>query len=219
LLLIIRTAFEPVAAGGVLEVRSREISVKEDLPAWCRMVGHTLLGSKEQGSGYTHYALKKRGGDAALAADLEQARNHVWQVRVRWTAGVRSRAFARNHSFEIGQPASFDTEDPAPSAVEYLLAAVGGALSSGLQWRLSRRGVTVRNLEVSLKARSQNILVFLGVEASGEPALAGLEGKLYVAADVEPAVLERELAETLRSCPVTRSLVEKVPVDIQLKIV
>jgi uncharacterized OsmC-like protein len=99
------------------------------------------------------------------------------------------------------------------------LAAVGGALSSGLQWRLSRRGVTVRNLEVSLKARSQNILVFLGVEASGEPALAGLEGKLYVAADVEPAVLERELAETLRSCPVTRSLVEKVPVDIQLKIV
>ena len=43
LLLIIREAFEPVPPGGVLEIRSSEISVKEDLPAWCRMTGHRLL--------------------------------------------------------------------------------------------------------------------------------------------------------------------------------
>src|SRR5688500_16099113 len=42
LLLIIRTAMQPLPPGGVLEVRSRDISVKEDLPAWCRLVGHTL---------------------------------------------------------------------------------------------------------------------------------------------------------------------------------
>ena len=32
LLLIIRNAMQPLPPGGVLEVRSREISVKEDLP-------------------------------------------------------------------------------------------------------------------------------------------------------------------------------------------
>ena len=43
LLLILRNALEPLPRGGVLELKSREISVKEDLPAWCRMTGHTLL--------------------------------------------------------------------------------------------------------------------------------------------------------------------------------
>ena len=41
LLLIIRDAMKPLPPGGLLEVRSRESSVKEDLPAWCRLVGHT----------------------------------------------------------------------------------------------------------------------------------------------------------------------------------
>jgi len=44
LLPIIRNAMMPLAAGGVLEVRGREVSVREDLPAWWRMVGHGLLG-------------------------------------------------------------------------------------------------------------------------------------------------------------------------------
>ena len=52
LLLIIRNAMAPLAAGGVLEVRSRERSVREDLPAWCRMVGHGLLGLHDGGGGY-----------------------------------------------------------------------------------------------------------------------------------------------------------------------
>nr|HMQ24229.1 osmotically inducible protein OsmC [Planctomycetota bacterium] len=43
LLLIIRSAMAPLPPSGVLLVKSREVSVKEDLPAWCRMVGHHLL--------------------------------------------------------------------------------------------------------------------------------------------------------------------------------
>ena len=60
LLLIIRNAMAPLPGGGVLEVKSREISVKEDLPAWCRMVGHTLLLA----AGESYYIRKKAGDDA-----------------------------------------------------------------------------------------------------------------------------------------------------------
>ena len=43
LLLLIRTHSDPLPRGGLLEIRSTEISVDEDLPAWCRMTGHTLV--------------------------------------------------------------------------------------------------------------------------------------------------------------------------------
>ena len=46
LLLLIRKAVNEVPAGGVLEIRSTEISVREDLPAWCRMTGHTLVSTQ-----------------------------------------------------------------------------------------------------------------------------------------------------------------------------
>jgi uncharacterized OsmC-like protein/TusA-related sulfurtransferase len=217
LLLIIRNAMAPLAAGGLLEVRSREHSVREDLPAWCRMVGHTLLGTRDGDGSYVHYLIRKKGADVALQTDLEQARAYTWQTRVRWTDGMRGKAFARNHSFEVGQVASFDTEDAAPSAIEYLLGAVGGALVVGFQWRLSQRGITVRNLEISLKARSANILVFLGVEHDGDPALESIDGRVYVDADAAPEVLAAVFQETLRRCPVTRSLLRAVPVNVELK--
>jgi TusA-related sulfurtransferase/uncharacterized OsmC-like protein len=147
LLLIIRSAMAPLHAGQVLEVRSRELSVKEDLPAWCRMVGHALLVMHDDGRQQS-YLLRKKAADATLAQDLQQARDHVWQVRARWSGGMLAKASARNHGFAVGQPASFDTDDQAPSAIEYLLAALAGALTTGLQWRLSRQGIEVRQLEV-----------------------------------------------------------------------
>ncbi len=43
LLLLIRKNIDPLPAGGLMEIRSREISVREDLPAWCRMTGNDLV--------------------------------------------------------------------------------------------------------------------------------------------------------------------------------
>ena len=217
LLLIIRNAMQPLPPGGVLELRSREISVKEDLPAWCRLVGHTLLAVEPADEKVLRYFVRKKGADEALRSDLEQARTHAWLVRVRWTGEMRSQAFARNHSFAVGQPASFDTQDPAPSALEYLLAALGGCLVAGFQWRASRRGIEIQNLEVSLKAQADNILVFLGIEESGHPGLRGIEGSLYVEATAEQDVLQALWEETQLRCPVTQSLVRHVPIDIQMK--
>lgn len=217
LLLVIRNAMEPLPAGGVLELRSRETSVKEDLPAWCRLVGHTLLGMEPGDGGALRYFIQKKRPDETLRVDLEQARSFAWMARVRWIGKMQSKAFIRNHSFVLGQPASFDTDDPAPSAVEYLLAALGGCLAAGFQWRASRRGIDVRNLEVSLKAQADNILVFLGIEQEGHPGFRAVEGSVYVDADADDEALQAIWEETLLRSPVTQSLLRQVPVHIPMK--
>jgi uncharacterized OsmC-like protein/TusA-related sulfurtransferase len=217
LLLIIREAMRPLPPGGVLEVRSREISVKEDLPAWCRLVGHTLVAVHPGGGSYTHYYVRKQGADEALKADIEKARSFTWSARVRWTEGMQAKAFIRNHALTVGQPASFDTQDVAPSAVEYLLAALGGCLAVGFQWRASRRGIEVRNLEVSLQAQADNILVFLGLQEEGHPGMRKIEGRVYVDADGDDDALAELWRETLTRSPVTQSLIREVPVQLDFR--
>ena len=43
LLLLIRRHMDPLRVGGLLEIRSTESSVEEDLPAWCRMTKNELV--------------------------------------------------------------------------------------------------------------------------------------------------------------------------------
>ena len=45
LLLLIRKHIDPLARGQILEVRSTELSVEQDLPAWCRLTGNDLISS------------------------------------------------------------------------------------------------------------------------------------------------------------------------------
>src|SRR5215475_6251526 len=43
LLLLIRKHIDPLARGQVLEIRSTEVSVEQDLPSWCRLTGNELI--------------------------------------------------------------------------------------------------------------------------------------------------------------------------------
>jgi uncharacterized OsmC-like protein/TusA-related sulfurtransferase len=217
LLLVIRGAMDPLPPGGVLEVRSREGSVREDLPAWCRMVGHDLLAAAPGEPGSTSYFVRKGGADPSLAEDLARARGLSFTVRVRWTGGMQAKAFARNHAIPLGQPASLDTADAAPSAVEALLASLGGCLAVGFQMRLSRAGVAVRHLEVVLRARPGNLLVFLGAEDEGNPGLERVEGTVYVDADADGERLRGAWEETVRRSPVAQTLLRGTPVALEVR--
>ena len=44
LILLIRENMMAVPTGGILEMRSKEPTVNDDLPPWCRMSGHEYLG-------------------------------------------------------------------------------------------------------------------------------------------------------------------------------
>lgn len=50
LLLLIRKHIDPLERGELLEIRSTEISVDEDLPSWCRMTGNELVSWTRHGA-------------------------------------------------------------------------------------------------------------------------------------------------------------------------
>jgi 5-methyltetrahydropteroyltriglutamate--homocysteine methyltransferase len=58
LLLLIRQHIDPLPRGGLLEFLSTETSVKEDLPAWCRLTGNALLSIIPAGKGNSYLVCK-----------------------------------------------------------------------------------------------------------------------------------------------------------------
>ena len=52
--------------------------------------------------------------------------DHPFPVRIQRTSLGVARAYARTQSFDIGSQASVRETDDAPSAVEYVLGALGG---------------------------------------------------------------------------------------------
>jgi TusA-related sulfurtransferase len=58
LLLLMLQAMKRLEPGAVLEVRSTDPGVREDLPAWCRMTGNELLAEQE-GEQRNRYFLRK----------------------------------------------------------------------------------------------------------------------------------------------------------------
>jgi TusA-related sulfurtransferase/uncharacterized OsmC-like protein len=217
LLLMIRNAIEPLVAGNVLEIRGRDGSVREDLPAWCRMVGHALLATAPAAGGYTHYLVRKKAAvdETPLQDDLARARDYEWKLRVKWTGGMEAKVLSRNHAFVVGQPLSFNTRDDHVSALEYLLGALAGCLLLGFHWRLTQRGVKVTNLELSMQAKVQNALVFLGIEDDGSPGLSSVTGKAYVQAEADDALLQAEWENTVRRSPVAQTILRGAPVNVE----
>lgn len=224
LLLMIRSAFEPVDPGGLLEIRSRESSVAEDLPAWCRMVGHELVGQEQAPLDYTYYFVRKKrdqSQDQELEDDIATAKDYSFRVRGRWIDGTQVKVFSRNHEISIGQPLSFNTDDALATALEHLLGSLAACLVMGFSLRLLRQGIEIHNLEIAVRAKIDNPMVFLGAEDEGHPGLCELGGKLYV--DCSPELgaeqLQATFDQSLMRSPVAQSLLRNSPIEIQVQTV
>ncbi len=204
-----------VPSGDVLEIRSTEISVCNDLPAWCRMTENPYLGWKE-GGGTNSFFVQRGGKVEDVEAELAKARNYKFQARIRWKGELTATVYARNHSFSVGQPASFDVQDIAPSALEYLLGSLGGCLVMGLQIHASREGVKIEQIELALNAKPDNLLVFLGLEENGHAGLAEISGTAYVESDAPFAKIKELWEHTLRVSPVTNTLLRNAKLNLQV---
>ena len=69
LLLLIRRHIDPLEPGQVLEVRSTEPSVEEDLPAWARLTGNELVSRTRTGD-VRNYLIRKAGSPTIRSAEL-----------------------------------------------------------------------------------------------------------------------------------------------------
>jgi TusA-related sulfurtransferase len=219
LILLIRDAMRQVPVDGILEMRSRERTVSDDLPPWCRMSGHEYLG-KEVAEGYTRYFVRKGGGvqeeETALEKDKEEAKNYQWRLRARATGHLKSTVYARNFAFDVGQAASFEEKDAHPSALEYLLGALAGSLTSGFATECARDNLEVDDIELSLSGSLNNILAHLGLE-EGEPSIAAIEMKCFASTFDDEDKVKSAWQRTLERSPLVATL--KKAVDLQMKLV
>lgn len=90
LLLVIRRAMNQLREGQVLEVDSTEISVREDLPAWCRMTQNEFLTALDAGERIKYLVRKGAGTSAWGTPDwgIELPRRGGRRVDVRdWFVG------------------------------------------------------------------------------------------------------------------------------------
>lgn len=219
LILLIRENMLKVPDRGILEMRSREPSVGDDLPPWCRMSGHEYLGELTA-TGYTRYFVKKGSGtqqeEAALAKDKEDARNYEWRLRARATGHLQSTIYARNFAFEVGQAASFEEKDGRPCALEYLFGALAGSLTTGFASECARDNLEVDDIELSLSGSVNNILAHMGLE-EGDPSVKTVELKCFASTFDDEEKVKEAWQRTVSRSPLVATL--KKAVELQLKFV
>jgi hypothetical protein len=146
--------------------------------------------------------------------------DHLFPVRIQRGAGGAVRAYVRTHAFDVGSQASLRETDDSPSAVEYLIGALGGDLVCGLERAAEGQGVPVHAIEISLSGRLDNILTHLGVVGEqGHPGLAAIDGTAYVGSDADEAVIERAWQRTLDRSPLYHTLTRCAAISIILKVV
>jgi 5-methyltetrahydropteroyltriglutamate--homocysteine methyltransferase len=76
LLLMIRSHIDPLPRGALLEIRSTEISVKEDLPAWCRLTGNELVSVTQAGRAHSFLVCKGALSERSLRVSREPQVTH-----------------------------------------------------------------------------------------------------------------------------------------------
>src|SRR5439155_12650957 len=113
---------------------------------------------------------------AVVGAQPEAARARK-AARVRWVERLKFKAYLRNHSFEVDEPASLAGEDASPTSMEYVLGALGTCLATGFVFNATRRGIAIRNLELALESTQENYFTFLGLDAEGHPGFDAVSVK------------------------------------------
>ncbi len=143
----------------------------------------------------------------------------VWAVRVRRVGSDQAQAYARTNAFTVGAPASLKPADPHPSAIEYVLGALGGDLVNGFTALAARQGIAVHDAELSLNDRLDNALVQLGVVGeTGHPGLAEITGTFYVSADADESRLSEIWQTALDRSPIFHTLSRSAQVTLKLRV-
>lgn len=218
LALLIREHMLKVPPGQVLEMISREPTVADDLPPWCRLSGHDFLGSLPGDTGVRYFL--RRGDKAspeaseeserrALEEDKTRARQYEWRLRVRAGENQSSTVYCRNFSWKLGQPASFEERDRNPCAVEGLLGALGAALATGYATECSRDALEIDDIEITVKGRLNNILAHLGME-EGDPSFRAIEVRCFASTLDNEAKAKTAWERAVARSPIAATLAKSV---------
>ncbi|WP_291319441.1 OsmC family protein [Desulfonatronospira sp.] len=225
--LLIKENMLKVPVGGILELRSRDATVKDDLPPWCRLASHEYLGHKDD-DGFVRYFVRRGQPESsgkeevsqeeALEKDKQKAREYEWRVRTRSTGSQKSTVYCRNFSWNIGQPISFEEKDEYPCSVEALLGALGGALASGYATECSKEGIEMDDIEITVRGKLTNVLAHVGLE-EGDPGFGVIEVKCYASSMDDEKRVRDAWDRTVRRSPLAATLAKGTELQTKLMVV
>lgn len=220
LILLIRENMQQVPVGGILEMRSLEGSVCDELPPWCRMVGHDYLGMIGTKDKARYFIQKKKAAgkeDQNLETDKKRAREYEWRIRTRSTAPLQSTVYCRNFSFNVGQAASFEEKDKNPSAIEYLAGALSASLSTAYSTECAKSGLRLDDVEITLRCKLNNVLAHLGLE-KGDAGISNIDIKCFVTSMEDETALKQVWKETLERAPLFVTLKKAIPINLKFNV-
>lgn len=227
LVLMIREAMLRVAVGGVLEMRSSEPTVADDLPPWCRMAGHEYLDRLPgEAPGQFRYFVRRgqpaqstaQAESQALADDKAKARDYVWRLRTRASGHQKATVYCRNFSWVLGQPASFEERDAHPCAVEALLGALGASLATAYATACARKGLEVDDIELTVSGKLHNILAHLGLE-QGDPSFSEIAVRCYASTLDDEAAARAVFEDVAARSPIAATLGKATNLTITFAVV
>ena len=158
--------------------------------------------------------------DALQAVGAQPAAAHAPKsARVRWLDGLKFKAYARNHTFTVDEPTHLTGDDLSPNSMEYVLGAYGACLATGFVVNATKRGISVRNLEVSVSSTQDNAFTFLGLSDEGHPGFDQVTAKLYVQADADEKTIQELWEHSVKTSPVANSLSRTVPLKCEVEII
>lgn len=121
LLLLIRRHIDPLAPGELLEILSREPSVEEDLPSWCRLTGNPLVSMRRQGT--TRSFIVRKGGVATSTATASPRADFAGTGSE--TSRARVQAPLPEPVREVVVPSSLPLPAPAPEIPALSAGGIG----------------------------------------------------------------------------------------------
>jgi uncharacterized OsmC-like protein/TusA-related sulfurtransferase len=221
LILLIRENMQKVPVGGIMEMRSLEPSVCDDLPPWCRMVGHDylgLLGTPQQARYFIKKNEVKTDENKALADDKLRAKEYEWRARTRSTGHLKSTVYCRNFSFDVGQAASFEEKDKHPSAIEYLIGALSASLSTAFTSESAKAGLDIDDVEITVRCKLENIMAHLGLE-QGDPSVSHIDIKCFITSMDDEKKIREVWDNTLNQSPLYATLKKATAIKVRVNIV
>jgi TusA-related sulfurtransferase len=221
LVLLLRDTMTQVPMGQVLELRSSEPTVAGDLPPWCKMVGHEYLG-RLPGEDRVRYFVRRgekvKDDSQSLDDDKAKAKTFEWRTRARYRGELRTTVYCRNFKFDVGQAASFEERDEHPSAVEYVLGALGGTLAAGFATECEKTGLDVDDIELTVRGRLNNVLAHLGLE-QGDPGFSVIEIKCFVSTFAEEGAVRGAWTLAVERSPLVATLSKACDLKLKMAIV
>lgn len=152
-------------------------------------------------------------------ANRAQPLGRRWSTTTAWVSGFKTSTTARAHTIRADETADFLSDDSAPTAAEYILAALGSCLTAGMVMQTTLRQIPLQHLEIHVRGRFDNVV------RSGSTAQSdGERGEfaLFVTADVRAAAPDAVLHELWESVvaasPVAATLLSNTPVVATLTV-